>query len=149
MLTTVSLSQIRYNENLKFKKIPFGHAARKYALDEAHFPAEDSLTDAEYMQAHKHWLSLMKISAEPTIYGGWKAHHDRMCNDPDLLKWSRAWRSHNKQLRSSLMDRPFIIDPDSSTYRHQFESARMDSWTSMPTRRSPRPQAPHTPSSNC
>ena len=88
MLTTASLSRIHFNDNLKFKKIPFGNAAGKYALDEAHFPPEDSLTDVEYLQAHKHWLTLMKISKQPSIYGGWKAHHDRMCDDPDMLKWS-------------------------------------------------------------
>src|SRR5882724_2154872 len=69
----------------------------------------------------KHWLALMKISAEPSIYNGWKTHHNRNCDDPDLLKWAHAWRSHDKQLHSSFMDCPFIIDPDSSTYWHQFE----------------------------
>src|SRR5882724_6205573 len=61
------------------------------------------------MQAHKHWLALMKISAEPSIYNGWKTHHNRMCDDPDLLKWAHAWQSHDKQLCSSFMDCPFII----------------------------------------
>src|SRR5882724_836850 len=56
MLTTSSLSRICFNDNLKFKKIPFGNMASKYALDEAHFLAEDPLTDAEYLQAHKHCL---------------------------------------------------------------------------------------------
>ena len=67
MLTTVSLSRIHYNDNLKFKKIPFGYVARKYALDQAHFPSEDSLTNTEYMQAHKHWLTLINILVEPTV----------------------------------------------------------------------------------
>ena len=83
-------------------------------MDEAHFPPEDSLTDAEYLKTHKHWLALMIVSAEPSIYGGWKAHHNRMCDDPDMLKWSWAWLSHNKQLHSSFMHCPFIIDPDST-----------------------------------
>ena len=93
------------------------------------------------MQAHKHRLALMKISAESSVDNGWKAHHDWMCNDPDLLKWARTWRAHDKQLHSSFMDRPFIIDPDSSTYHHQFERACLDSWNIMPARCSPRPQA--------
>ena len=131
------------------KKIPLGYAAGKYALDESLFPPEDSLTNVEFMQAHKHWLTLIKILAEPSIYNGWKSHHNRMCNDPDLLKWAHAWRSHDKQLHLSFMDRPFIIDPDSLTYHHQFKRAHLDSWTSMPTHRSPHPQAPRaTPSSN-
>jgi len=130
MLTTSSLSQIHFNDNLRFKKIPFGNAARKYALDEAHFPLEDSLTDAEYLQAHKHWLNLIKVSAESSIYGGWKAHHYRMCDDPDMLKWSQVWHSHDKQL-CSFMDHPFIIDPDLTTYWHQFEHTCLNSWTSL------------------
>jgi len=56
MLTTVSLMQIQYNDNLNFKKIPFGYTAGKYVLDESHFPPKDSLTNSEYMQAHKCWL---------------------------------------------------------------------------------------------
>jgi len=71
-----------------------------------------------------------------------------MCNDPDLLKWACAWHSHDKQLRSSFMDRPFIIDPDSSMYHHQFECAHLDLWTSMPMRCSPQPQAAYS-ASNC
>jgi len=43
MLTTASLSRIRFNDNLKFKKIPISNVAGKYALDESHFPSEDSL----------------------------------------------------------------------------------------------------------
>src|SRR5882724_7206398 len=34
------------------------------------------------------------------------------------------------------MDRPFIIDPDSTTYQHQFERSHLDSWTSLPSCRS-------------
>jgi len=109
MLTTASLSRIHFNDNLKFKKIPFGIAVGKYALDEAHFPLEESLTDAKYFQAHKHWISLMKISSEGMVYDSWKVHHDRMCDNPDMLKWARAWWSHDKQLHSSFMDCPFII----------------------------------------
>jgi len=48
MLTTSFLSCICFNDNLKFKKIPFGNAAGEYALDEAHFPPEYSLTDVVY-----------------------------------------------------------------------------------------------------
>jgi len=76
MLITALLSWLCYNDNLKYKKILFGYAAGKYALDEAHFPLEESLSNAEYLQAHKHWLSWMKLSAQGSIYGGWRAHHD-------------------------------------------------------------------------
>ena len=40
MLTTLSISHIWYNDNLKFKKIPFSYAAGKYALDNVHIPSE-------------------------------------------------------------------------------------------------------------
>src|SRR5882724_2764120 len=91
MLTTLLISHICYNDNLKFKKIPFGYAVREYALDDPHFPVEESLSNAEFMQVHKHWLMLIKISAEPSIYGSWKAHHNRVVDDPDFLKWSYVW----------------------------------------------------------
>src|SRR5882724_3571175 len=117
-------------------------------LDESHFPPEDALTDAEYMQAHKHWLALMKVSAESSVYNGWKVHHDQMCDNPDLLKWACTWYSHDKQLHSSFMDHSFIINPDSFTYCHQFERARLDSWTSIPAQCSPRPQATHSASNH-
>ena len=137
MLMTTSLSCICFNDNLKFKNIPFGNAVGKYALNEAHFPSEDSLTDAEYLQAHKHWLFLIKVSSECTVYGSWKAHHDKMCDNPDMLKSSWAWQSHDKQLCCSFMDHLFIIDPDSITYCHQFEHARLDSWENLPSCHSP------------
>ena len=88
-------------------------------------------TDTKYLQAHKHWLSLMKVSSKHALYGSWKAHHDRMCDDPDMLKWSWAWQSHDKQLHSSFMDCLSIIHPDSITYCHQFKHARLDSWMNL------------------
>src|SRR5882724_5861614 len=39
------------------------------------------------------------------------------------------------------MDCPFIIDPDSSTYCHQFERARLDSWVNVTNFHLPHPQA--------
>ena len=58
MLMTGSISQIRYNDNLKYEKILFGFAAGKFALDDSHFPSEHSLSDNEYMQAHGKWILL-------------------------------------------------------------------------------------------
>ena len=109
MLTTDSLAWIQFNNNLKFKKVPFCHAARKYALNEAHFPTEDSLTDAEYFQVHKYWLMLIKIMVEASMYNGWRAHHDRMSDNLDLLKWSHAWWPHDKQFHSLFIDKSFIM----------------------------------------
>ena len=52
MLTTAAIARIRFNEDLKFKKIPFGPMAGKYALDDLLFLAEATLSDFDYMQAH-------------------------------------------------------------------------------------------------
>jgi len=49
MLMTASLSHIHFNDNLRFKNIPFSNVAGKYTLDKAHFPSEDSLTHTEYL----------------------------------------------------------------------------------------------------
>jgi len=88
MLTTSSIARIRYNNNLKFKKIPLDvlpgsiHWTRLISLWKC-------LT--KYMQAHKHWLTLIKLTAESVTYKGWK---DRMMDDPGLIKWECAWCSH-------------------------------------------------------
>ena len=84
MLTPSMIARICYNDNLKYKKIPFGLAAGKYTLDDSHFPPESSLTDTDYMQAHKHWIALIKLTANADIYKGWNAHHDAMMGYDDL-----------------------------------------------------------------
>ena len=59
MLTTAAIARIRFNEDLKFKRIPFGPMVGKYALDDMLFPTEATLSDFDYMQAHQHWTKLI------------------------------------------------------------------------------------------
>ena len=126
MLTSSAISRIRFNDDLKFKKIPFGLAAGKWVLDDTHFPPESALSDPDYMLAHRHWIALVEATTESAIFQGWKAHHDKMVGD-DLIRTSAsAWRRHDRQLRSQFMIHPFIIDPSSSIYYQQFECIRLD-----------------------
>src|SRR5882724_7572819 len=46
------------------------------------------------------------------------------------------------------MDCPFIIDPDSITYCHQFQCARLNSWMNLPSCCSPGPQSLHSALTN-
>ena len=85
MLIATAITRIRFNDDLKYKKIPFGFAAGKYALDNSHFLAEQSLSDANYMQVHKNWVALVKLTADKDIYEGWKVHHDVMTGYDDLV----------------------------------------------------------------
>ena len=70
MLTTATLTCICFNDDLKYKKIPFRYAAGKYALDNSYFPSEQSLLDANYMQVHKNWVALVKLTTDANLYEG-------------------------------------------------------------------------------
>src|SRR5882724_4306100 len=56
LLTTPSLSKIHMNDNLKFRKIPFGNGISKQLLNESLFPTENSLTETSFFQAYRNWL---------------------------------------------------------------------------------------------
>ena len=123
MLTTSALTHIHFNDDLKYKKILFSYAAGKYALDDSYFPSEQSLSDANYIQAHKKWVALVKLTADANLYEGWKAHHNIMMGYEDLVTWAPAWCIHDRQLRALFMTQPFFVDPKSITYRQQFKQA--------------------------
>ena len=53
MMTTSALSKIHSNDNLKYHKIPFGNSVGKQSLNEASFPAEDSLTETMFFQSYR------------------------------------------------------------------------------------------------
>src|SRR5882724_7164332 len=57
MLTTSALNKICSNNNLKYRKIPFGNGIGKQSLDEASFPAENSLTETTFFQSYRNWLT--------------------------------------------------------------------------------------------
>ena len=120
MLTTAAIARIRFNEDLKFKKIPFGPTVGRYALDDMHFPAEATLSDFDYMQAHRHWTELIKVMMQTAIYEGWKAHHEQMVGDEHLQTSARAWHRHDRNLHAQFMIQPYIIDPTSVIYNQQY-----------------------------
>ena len=126
MLTTATIAHIRFNEDLKFKRIPFGPMVGKYTLDDMLFPAEATLSDFDYMQVHRHWTELIKVAMQTAIYKGWKAHHEQMVGDEHLRTSARAWHRHNRNLRVQFMIQPYIIDPASVIYNQQYEWIRIN-----------------------
>ena len=68
MLTSSAISCIQFNDDLKFKKIPFGLAAGKWALDDTHFPLESTLSASDYMLVHHHWVALIEATMQSVIY---------------------------------------------------------------------------------
>ncbi|KAF8586172.1 hypothetical protein K439DRAFT_1557345 [Ramaria rubella] len=103
MLTTSTLNRIRNNENLKFKKIPFGDGAGKQSLDESQFPLESSLTVSLFFQSYRNWLAVVDSISTPQLAVGWYEHHAQMLADEDFDSSFAAWRDHDKQLHSQYM----------------------------------------------
>ena len=128
MLTTSALSKIRSNDNLKFRKIPFGNGVGKQSLDESFFPMEDVLTETSFFQSYRNWLTVIDLITTPEVAVGWYEHHSRMLRDKHFSSSFDAWRNMDKQLRTQFINRPFIIDPTDSTYIHLLERARMDAF---------------------
>ena len=125
-LTTSALDCIQLNQNVKYRKIPFGHGVGKITIDETSFPLEESLAETDFWQASKNWLILVETLAGPAITEGWCAHHQKMFSDRHFSQWYPAWRAHDKLLRVRFMTRPFIIDPKGLIYAQQFECCRTD-----------------------
>jgi len=128
MLTTAALSKIRTNDCLKFRKIPFGNGIGKQSLDESSFPSEDSLTETTFLQAYRNWLTIIDVIATTDVAVGWYEHHSRMLRDDKFTAYFDAWRDMDKQLRTQFISRPFLVDPNSTTYIQLLERARMDSF---------------------
>ena len=53
LLTTASLNRIHNNQNLRFRKVPFGNGIGKQTLDDSLFPTEDTLDAATFLQAYR------------------------------------------------------------------------------------------------
>src|SRR6266481_6700452 len=126
LLTITALNQIQLNHNVKFRKISFGNSAGKTSIDEASFPPEDSLTENNFWQAYKNWLTLVETLVGPAVVEGWWAHHLKMLSDRNFIHWFTAWHAYNKLLWVHFISKPFIIDPRSSIYSEQFEHCRTD-----------------------
>ncbi|KAF8588739.1 hypothetical protein K439DRAFT_1613244 [Ramaria rubella] len=65
MLTISALNCIRNNDNLKFKKVPFGNSAGKQSLNESQFPSKSSIL--LFFQAYRNWLSVIDIISNPQL----------------------------------------------------------------------------------
>jgi len=126
MLTTSALSKIQMNNNLKFRKIPFGNGIGKQSLDESSFPLEDLLTETYFFQAYRNWLMVIDIIATPDVAVGWYEHHSRMLRDDKFNAFFDAWWDMDKQLCSQFITCPFQIDPYSATYIQLLERSRMN-----------------------
>ena len=130
MLTTSALSKIQMNNNLKFRKIPFGNGIGKQSLDESSFPLEDLLTETYFFQAYRNWLMVIDIIATPDVAIGWYEHHSRMLRDDKLNDFFDALWDIDKQLHSQFITHPFQIDPYSATYIQLLERSCMESFFS-------------------
>jgi len=126
MITSSSLTKIRNNDNLKYRKIPFGNGVGKMSLDETSFPPESSLTETSFFQAYRNWLTIIDMISTPKVAVGWYEHHSRMLRDERFSSSFKAWHDMDRQLCTQFMNCPFTVDPDSSTYIHLLEHARMD-----------------------
>ena len=121
LLTTVVLNRIEFNDGLKFHKFIFGNGIGKHSLDISSFPTEQSLSESEFWQAYRNWLSLIDIIADPAIANGWKLHHAQMMSDKKISTWFVTWCKHDKLLCACFMIDPFMIDPNQASYIHQLE----------------------------
>ncbi|KAF8515934.1 hypothetical protein JB92DRAFT_2716426 [Gautieria morchelliformis] len=124
MLTTAALDRIRSNDNLRYKKIPFGNGVGKQSLDDSFFPVEDSLDTATFLQAYQNWLSVVDKLADAALAKGWHCHHARMLADTAFAQHLSAWRVLDRTLRAQFTDKPFLVDPNDPTYFAMFERAR-------------------------
>ncbi|KAF8510531.1 hypothetical protein JB92DRAFT_2831525 [Gautieria morchelliformis] len=124
MLTTAALDRIRSNDNLRYKKIPFGNGVGKQSLDDSFFPAEESLDTATFLQAYQNWLSVVDKLADAALAKGWHCHHARMLADTAFAQHLSAWRMLDRTLRAQFTDKPFLVDPNDPTYFAMFERAR-------------------------
>ena len=131
MLTTSSLSKIHSNDNLKYRKIPFGNSIMKQSLDESSFPQEDSLSETTFFQAYRNWLIVIDMIAMPEVTVGWYKHHSRILHDKCFSLSFDAWWDMDKQLQMQFINHPFTINLTCSTYFHLLEHACMDAFLSQ------------------
>jgi len=121
MFTSQSLNIIRDNVADLYMKKKTGLSAGKYVLNSDLFPNEDSLTEQTFFQAYRNWLKLLDEVSEPDVAGGWHKHHDLMINDANFSSLFATWKSHDRHLRTSFFNAPFVLDVDSRTYIKGFD----------------------------
>ena len=95
-------------------------------LDILIFPDEMSLSETEFWQAYRNWLSLIDLIADSIVANGWREHHAHMMADKSFSLWFPAWREHDRLLWAKFMINLFMVNPNHSSYVHQFEHCRGD-----------------------
>ncbi|KAF8494286.1 hypothetical protein JB92DRAFT_3126980 [Gautieria morchelliformis] len=127
MLTTAALDRTRSNDNLRYKKMPFGNGDGKQSLDDSFFPPEDTLNTATFLQAYQNWLSVVDKIANAALAKGWHCHHVRMLADTSFTAHLPASRILDRMLCMQFTDKPFLVDPNDPMYFAMFERA----WNSI------------------
>jgi len=127
MFTTQSLQLIHNNIGDLYTKKKTGLSAGKYILNSDCFLTEDTLTEQSFFQANRNWRKLLSDVADPEVMKGWNCHHELLINDTNFSSSFVAWRAHDKSLRTSFFNAPFILDIDRRTYIKGFDREWMAS----------------------
>jgi len=120
MFTSNSLKIIRDNVGDLYTKKKTGLSAGKYILNSDLFPDEESLAEQTFFQAYRNWLRLLSEVSESGVAAGWHKHHDLMINNANFSLSFSAWKAHDRHLRTSFFNAPFVLDVDSATYVRGF-----------------------------
>ena len=124
LLTTLALDKIQFNDRLKYQKIIFSSNAGKHMLNILIFPDEMSLSEMEFWQAYCNWLMLIDLIADSIMANSWHEHHTHMMANKSFSLCFPAWREHDHLLWAKFMIDPFMVNPNHSSYVHQFEHCR-------------------------
>jgi len=127
MFTTQALHKIRDNIGDLYTKKKTGLSAGKYILNSDCFLDENTLTEQTFFQAYRNWLRLLSDVADPEVAKGWNWHHDLMINDANFSSSFVAWKAHDRNLRTSFFNAPFMLDIDSRSYTKGFDREWMAS----------------------
>ena len=107
-----------------YTKKKTGSVVGKYVLNSDLFLSEGNLTESMFFfHAYRNWIKLLSELTEPEVVRGWHNYHERMISDANFTTSFEAWKSHDKQLRVSFFNAPYILDVKSSAYTKGFDKA--------------------------
>jgi len=110
-----------------YTKRKTGLSARKYILNSDCFLGKDTLTKHTFFQAFRNWLKLLTDVADPEVVRGCSQHHDLMINDANFSSSFGTWKAHDRNLRTSFFNAPFMLDVNSRSYTKGFDQEWMAS----------------------
>ena len=96
-------------------------SAGKYVLNLDCFLVKDTLTEQMFFQAYRNWLKLLTNFMDPEVMKCWIQHHELMMNDANFSSSFGAWRAHDRNLRTSFLNAPYMLDIDSRSYVKGFD----------------------------